>query len=501
MKNKILKRVRLFRWIWPFVVACFTVAAFALPAVAGPWAAAGDLGLRHDLLLLGDAGLISAPLSAWPLSWGDIANDLDGFEQDNSKSVWLQQALRRVKTRIRRESSGGIRFTGHAALAAKPLQLRTFNDTPRESAEAGVGIEWIGKHLAYRLRLSAVYDADDKKTLRLDGSYLSLLALKNWALSVDALDRWWGPGWNSSLILSSNARPVPAIVLRRDYSYPFESKWLKWIGPWQFVTFLGRLEETRSIPDALLFGMRFNFKPLDSLEFGLSRAAQWGGKGRPSDLKTFKNLLLGKDNLGSEGVTAANEPGNQLAGYDIRWVSPFFELPYAFYSQFIGEDEAGGLPSRHIGMYGFETWGGWHSGSSWRLHLEYSDTAAAFLEAKPIFNYAYTHGIYSSGYRYYDRSLGHSIDNDGQTLSLGSVIIDNAGRVWNIMARWAALNRDGVGQNSLESQEILDLEIDNTFYLGKNTISWGAGVQNTKLEQSGKDSVNGRLFIQLVHEF
>lgn len=504
-KNKKNKRFLSVRAIVPIVVVFIMTTVFVSPSVAGPWAAPGDLGLRHDLLLLGDAGLISAPLSSWPLSWGDIAKDLDDITniKNDAGTPGLKQALRRVKSRIRQESAGGMHFTSYTSLSAKPLQLRTFNATPRESAEAGVGVEWMNKRLAYRLSVSGVYEPDDNNTLRLDGSYISLLIFKNWALSIDAVDRWWGPGWDGSLILSSNARPVPAIVLRRNYSDPFESKWLSWIGPWQLVTFLGRLEERRSVPDALLFGMRINFKPLDSLEFGLSRAAQWGGRGRPSNLKTFSKLLIGKDNLGGDGITADNEPGNQLAGYDMRWVSPVFKLPYAFYSQFIGEDEAGGLPSRHIGMYGLETWGDLQSGTSWRLRMEYADTAAAFLESEPIFNYTYNHGRYTDGYRYYKRSMGHSIDNDGQTLSLGSVMVDNAGRVWNVLARWAALNRDGDGQNSVTRKEekIFDLEIDNTLYFGKDTISWGAGVRNTKLERSGEDFISGRLFVQLVHEF
>jgi len=503
-KNKKNKQLIPGRAIWAAVIIFIMITASVPQAVAGPWAAPGDIGLRHDLLLLGDTGLISAPLSAWPLSWGDIAKDLNNIKSHDAKHQGVEQALQRVKARIRQESTRGARFTSHSSLSVRPLQLRTFNDTPRESAEIGAGIEWMGKRLAYRLRISGVYKPDDKKTLRLDGSYISLLALKNLSVSIDAIDRWWGPGWDSSLILSNNARPVPAIVLKRDYSYPFESKWLKWIGPWQFVTFLGRLEKESKVADAMLFGMRFNFKPLSSLEIGLSRTAQWGGKGRPSDLKTFSKLLMGKDNIGSSGVTSKNEPGNQLAGYDIRWVSPLFNLPYALYSQFIGEDEAGWLPSRHIGMYGLEAWGDWRSSRSWRLRLEYSDTAAAFLESAPIFNYAYNHSTYG-GYRYYKRSIGSSIDNDGQTLSLGAVIVDKKGRPWNILARWATLNRDNSGsRNSVTDQKknILDLEIDNTLYFGKNTISWGAGIQNAKVEQSGNDAVtSGRLFVQLVHEF
>ena len=31
-------------------------------------------------------------------------------------------------------------------------------------------------------------------------------------LRLSVTDRWWGPGWDGSLILSNNARPIPAIT-------------------------------------------------------------------------------------------------------------------------------------------------------------------------------------------------------------------------------------------------------------------------------------------------
>jgi len=56
------------------------------------------------------------------------------------------------------------------------------------------------------------------------------------------------------------------------------------------------------------------------------------------------------------------------------------------------------------------------------MWLEYADTSCDFLESSPRFNCAYNHFIYQSGYRYYGRSIGHSIDGDGRNLTLGGVI-------------------------------------------------------------------------------
>ncbi len=42
-----------------------------------------------------------------------------------------------------------------------------------------------------------------------DGSYLGV-NVGNFMLSAGYIERWWGPGWDGSLILSTNARPIPA---------------------------------------------------------------------------------------------------------------------------------------------------------------------------------------------------------------------------------------------------------------------------------------------------
>jgi len=88
------------------------------------------------------------------------------------------------------------------------------------------------------------------------------MSLGNWSLSAGYLDRWWGPGWEGSLILSDNARPVPSFGIDRIEAQPFTLPVLRWLGPWRFSTFMGQLEEDRDYPEALLFGMRFESRPL-----------------------------------------------------------------------------------------------------------------------------------------------------------------------------------------------------------------------------------------------
>ena len=52
------------------------LALMASSALAGPYIPAGDLALRHDIQRLADYGIITGPISTWPLAWGPILNDI-----------------------------------------------------------------------------------------------------------------------------------------------------------------------------------------------------------------------------------------------------------------------------------------------------------------------------------------------------------------------------------------------------------------------------------------
>ena len=47
---------------------------------------------------------------------------------------------------------------------------------------------------------------------------------------------WWGPGHDGSLIRGDASRPVWRDGTRAVQN-AFETKWLSWIGPWQYQAF------------------------------------------------------------------------------------------------------------------------------------------------------------------------------------------------------------------------------------------------------------------------
>ena len=393
------------------------------------------LQLRHDLTLLADAGLIQGPITTWPLA---VSTDLHSLPE--STPAHLSDAAFRVRAAMAQEGS----WVG-ASAAHEPIALRSFADAPRSDGEVAVGYRWSGERAYANLHLAALADPEDGDELRPDGSYAGLY-LGNWALSAGWTPRWWGPGYSGSLILSTNARPVPALSVDRVAPEAFQTPWLSWLGPWDFSVFLGQLEDDRVVPDALLFGMRLSLRPLQRLEIGLSRTAQWGGEGRPEDFDTFLDMLRGKDNVGAQ-LAADDEPGNQLAGIDFRWSRPLADAPFALYGQVIGEDEADYLPSANFWLIGTEAWGATGNGT-WRAYAEYADTTAGsfFSDERP--NTAYNHHTYQTGYRYEGRPMGYPTDGDSRLVSLGGLLSLPSGS-YSLLLQLGELNR--VGNDSRHS--------------------------------------------------
>ena len=474
-------------------------------AIPAPLAAPGDMGLRHDIQLLADYAVITGPVTSWPLSWDSLAAELNAVDDTRKLPAAVANIFEYLRARARRETSrGNARFSARLSAAEKPTAIRSFANSPRDEAEVTAGIAWFGEHLSIDLNVTAVDAPADGKNIRADGSEIGL-SLGNYTLAASTMERWWGPGWDGSLILSNNARPIPSLVFRRNRTTPFKTKWLSWIGPWDLRVLWGQMEEDRVIPNTRFFGMRFNFKPHPSLEIGISRTAQWCGDGRPCDFDTFVDLLLGKDNRGDSGTTLENEPGNQLAGFDARWSNHWFGTPMAFYGQLTGEDEAGGYPSRYLAQGGVEISGGFASGNwSYRGYAELAGTSCDFVK-DDIFNCAYNHGIYQTGYRYRGRSIGHGADNDALIGTLGFLLSNDEATLYHVLIRSGDLNRGGSPDpaNTLTPTplELLSIDLNYSRRIGKSRIDLGIGHEQLKDPGTGTIINNTRAYLQWNSNF
>src|SRR5699024_1784970 len=161
-----------------------------------------------------------------------------------------------------------------------------------------------------------------------------------------------------------------------------------------------------AIPDAKLFGMRLTANPADWLELGASRTFMWGGEGRPQSFSSFTDALLGtKDNEATNSIEAADDPANQLGGFDARLnLAPLVNIPAGVYAQYVGEDEAGGLPAKNMYLAGVD-YASAAYGKPYQLYAEYTDTRSSG-EVKGV---SYDHFIYTDGYYQQGFPLGYAL--------------------------------------------------------------------------------------------
>jgi hypothetical protein len=432
----------------------------------GFFLSASDTRLRDDLTLLVDEGVLNLPVNEWPLARQDVYEAVARVKADDLHAAALRAALTRVTAAAAATTDAADwRLRELSITAGESGLLRDDATLGRENLQVtsrgGASTDRYGITLA----ATGVVDASDGQELRFDGSDITL-RWGNWLFSANQMGRWWGPGRDGNLILSTNARPMPALSLDRYRSVPVNLPVLRLLGPWRFSGFLGVMENDRPDVDRPLFmGMRLSFKPSPIFEFGLSRTAQFCGEGRRCSLETFGRMLIGQDNSGRRGLNdPADEPGNQMAGFDVRLVSPIKVLPLAVHAQMIGEDNSStGIPERYLAQFGAESWFLLESGAVLRAHLEYANNNCKWYNPGLEPSCAYRQGIFFAGYRYRGRNIGHSTDANSETTSLAmSMTRPNADR-WIARVRRGrlyaygppdAFNPVSQGKSSFHSAEL-----------------------------------------------
>lgn len=423
------------RWLLAAAVSAALLAAAGIQARADMLLAPGNFGLRSDLRLLDDAGVLNLPLDTWPIPWSAIADQLSGVNPAR-----LPPAQAAAVNAVLRQAPKGMRRQVTFATRTPQVGLRWFNDTPRGRDSIAASAEKSGPLLSWKLSVQAVHDAPDGHAARLDGSYLGV-NLGNWMLSAGAVDRWWGPAWGGSMLLSSNARPVPGISLQRRRADAFATPWLHWLGPWRLVAFVGQLQAHRSVPRARLVGARVAVHPLQGLTLGVSRVGQWGGQ-HQGGWTSFRSALVG------ESEPAAPRAGVGLTGVDVRWAFHAGPVPLALYGERVHQGRAAAQPAATFGQYGIASWGTLdQQGDTWRLFAEYADTAGGFTGTRTVYNAVYDNPVYRSGYRYYQRPIGYPAGNDARLETFGYIATVPGSGDLAIIARHGHLNRDNGGYN------------------------------------------------------
>ncbi|MBR9886063.1 MAG: capsule assembly Wzi family protein, partial [Oceanospirillales bacterium] len=183
-------------------VACLN--SFA--AVAAPWLEPGDPRARFAAQKLADRGHMERGVTTWPLMWSAVQNGTKASAHADGQAVGLAEAYLRFEMNEQAQAGfrGELSLSGQSEIPA----ATGFDSNPLSKAGTSINLQWQGDVWAMGLNPAYAHKPDDDKEFRLDGSYLAATA-SNWVLGAGAINRWWGPGWQSSLILSNNARPMP----------------------------------------------------------------------------------------------------------------------------------------------------------------------------------------------------------------------------------------------------------------------------------------------------
>jgi hypothetical protein len=216
---------------------------------------------------------------------------------------------------------------------------------------------------------------------------------------------WWGPGHHGSILMSNNARPFD--MLKLSNPRPILLPWIfRALGPVKAEWFLARLEGDRDFPHANLSGARVNFKPHPLVELGASRVVMFGGHGQPK--QDFFDYLKPLAALSEESAN------NQLAGFDGSVLIP---LPtnrllrsVKLYGDAAGEDEAGFVPTKWGDLVGVQFNDIFKTGRT-DFRIEYADDIVPGYPS--VF---YTHSLYTSGYTYEGRVIGHHMGPESRDL-------------------------------------------------------------------------------------
>ena len=131
---------------------------------------------------------------------------------------------------------------------------------------------------------------------------------------------------------------------------------------------------------------------------------------------------------------------------------------------------------------------------------EFSGTTCQFHESSKLYNCAYNHGIYQTGYRYRSRSIGHGADNDAELISAGVILVDSAETQWRALLRVGELNAGGPpdAANTLtpSPQDILSIDVSHSRAFTFGTVDIGVGYESLDDEISGLSANEGRVYLQ-----
>ena len=340
-------------------------------------------------------------------------------------------------------------------------------------------LEYSKRSLSSQLSLNF----DDHDKLSFDNSYVNYeKGIAN--LSIGKVDRIWSFSEKSSLILSSNSRPLEALSLKLENR--LNTNWLPSSANWSVELINGSTKNSYNGKNSMLSGARVVISPHENLNFEILQTAQWGDQNDHLHSLNIDALLFSDTNVGQ------NANINKMAGFGLSYSIPSNEKTYRFYSQAIGEDEAGNLPSCYSWMAGLEL-----TASNMKfpttLSIEAIDTRIKTSTngfCGP--NFMYNNHVYD--YINYNTTLGVPIDTEGTSLEFFGQSQVNNNLSINYLTKFLNINDKNYSQHRLSSKRSLGTISSLGIYWEKNGLALGGNISYQNLILDKANVSNGTIF-------
>ena len=340
-------------------------------------------------------------------------------------------------------------------------------------------LEYSKRNLSSQLSLNF----DDHDKLNFDNSYVNYeKGIAN--LSIGKVDRIWSFSKKSSLILSSNSRPLEAISI--NLKNKFNTQWLPSTANWSVELINGSTKNSLNGKNSMLSGARVVISPSKKLNFEILQIGQWGDQNDKLYSSNIDALLFGNTNEGPKSNL------NKMAGFGVSYSIPLNKNTYRFYSQTIGEDEAGSLPSCLAWMAGLELTAPKMKFPT-TLTIEAVDTRvkrSTHGNCGP--NTMYNNSVYD--YINYETVLGVPIDTEGTSLEIFGQSQVNNNLDINYSTKFLSINDKDYSQHRLSSKRSLGTITTLGIHWEKNGFDLGGsiGYQNMILDKANIS--NGTIF-------
>lgn len=432
-------------------IAALGAASLSAPAMAGPFVEVGDWQVRQDVDMLFAAGLLRGPVDSWPLAWAQIDEGLNLAKDGRELDPYLTAAVRRLDI-LSARAARTINIDLRVGATNDPAIARDFGTQARSTFDATGSVEWNSPVVSIKAAVGYRYQdpvpGGPANYVNFDTAQ-AVVRLGGWALTAGLDEKWFGPGRDGALLWSNSARPMPKIGFKRLNPKPINFPVLKWLGPVQFEMFGGVLNEDRNDYQNIgIVGTRLSFVPLRGLTIGLNRSQMLCGDGRPCKiLQSFIGFGNADNSTPGDQQAFLDQPGNQIAGWDISYVQRIGSIYAKFYAEAEAEDFDNVVLEQYMRLAGLTLYGPLGSqGASFFAGVEYANTEAqALISGTKYPGSAYNNQLYFDGYTYRKRPIGYWTDGDSTNLAFTGSITDLRNRRWYGSVRAVNINFTNIG--------------------------------------------------------